>query len=319
MHTQERRSLLAWLSLRMAIIAIELIFVTIVLHRFASLPTPIAFNLLATGSLGVALAFLVALLALARIWRLGTAGAASAGGAIALGLMLSAAPAYFASVAFEKPRVRDVTTDLIRPPAYAALARFRSDGANPTTYSSVKYAARQLRSYPDIVPIISPRSTTDAYNVAALVVKKLEWTIVDEAPPGALDGEGRIEAVENSLILGLPDDITIRVSGNDRLSRIDVRSSARYGEYDLGRNAERVRALLKDLYAGLDASIPTETPEELQAREEEAKVKSAKKSSASSEGRRKKRARARLSAQRERARRARLRPKAPPLSPDTLF
>lgn len=48
----------------------------------------------------------------------------------------------------------------------------------------------------------------------------------------------------------------IRVLGEDQSARVDVRSASRYGQNDFGRNAERVRAILKEVATRFEASVP---------------------------------------------------------------
>ncbi|MGB5145826.1 MAG: DUF1499 domain-containing protein, partial [Porticoccaceae bacterium] len=57
---------------------------------------------------------------------------------------------------------------------------------------------------------------------------------------------GRIEATETSFWYGFKDDVVIRIAGDDRESRIDIRSKSRVGKSDLGKNAERIRAFQKN-------------------------------------------------------------------------
>lgn len=60
------------------------------------------------------------------------------------------------------------------------------------------------------------------------------------------------------MIVGFYDDLVIRVSGDEERARIDVRSASRYGSIDLGRNAEHVRQLLKDIVVRMESVIPAE-------------------------------------------------------------
>jgi uncharacterized protein (DUF1499 family) len=49
--------------------------------------------------------------------------------------------------------------------------------------------------------------------------------------------------------MGFTDDIVVRVAPTTSGSRIDLRSSSRYGRSDFGVNAERIRAYLTALRA----------------------------------------------------------------------
>ena len=55
--------------------------------------------------------------------------------------------------------------------------------------------------------------------------------------------------------------MAICVSGVGKAARVDVRSSARYGDHDLGRNAKRVRVLFSEVKTRLSALDKTEMME----------------------------------------------------------
>ncbi len=70
--------------------------------------------------------------------------------------------------------------------------------------------------------------------------------------------EGRIEAVARTAIMGLREDVVVRVRADGQGSRIDIRSSSRYGSFDFGSNAARVRTLVDDI----DDAIGRQKPEQ---------------------------------------------------------
>ena len=57
--------------------------------------------------------------------------------------------------------------------------------------------------------------------------------------------------------MGLRDDVVVRVRGGNEGSRVDVRSSSRFGSFDFGSNAARIRSLMDDI----DTAIGNEKPE----------------------------------------------------------
>ena len=59
----------------------------------------------------------------------------------------------------------------------------------------------------------------------------------------------RIEAVARSLVLRLPEDVTIRVKPLAEGSVVDIRSASRFGSRDYGDNASRIRKFLAELSA----------------------------------------------------------------------
>ena len=68
--------------------------------------------------------------------------------------------------------------------------------------------------------------------------------------------------------MGFREDVSIRVTPDDEDSRVDIRSSSRYFESDLGSNAARVRKLIDDLNSAADndslkpAKKPAAPPED---------------------------------------------------------
>ena len=64
---------------------------------------------------------------------------------------------------------------------------------------------------------------------------------------------GRIEAVARTPIMGFREDVSIRVRPDSEDSRVDIRSSSRYFESDLGSNAARVSKLIDDINSAAEA------------------------------------------------------------------
>ncbi len=205
------------------------------------------------GALGfAALAILLALLALAVIWKSGAAGLGYVFTAIFLGAVLLAYPAYLGIKAYRLPVISDITTDPIDPPRFEAIARLRARGANPATYAGLYAAEQQRAAYPDVEPLTVSVSAKLAYDSTMAVIAKRKWRIVDAREPVPGRREGHIEAVARTPIMGFRDDVVIRVDGNSDEARIDVRSSSRYGRHDFGANASRIVKLLEDVDAAVD-------------------------------------------------------------------
>jgi uncharacterized protein (DUF1499 family) len=321
-------SRLASRSLWLMAVVLQLVLLAVLLHRFAGLATPVALNLMAVGLAGAALAALMSLIALIDIWRTGRNGTAAACAALVLAGVFFVWPAYLVGEAVSTPILSDVTTDAVEPPSFVGLASARGFGANSITYAAALHAHVQADAYPDIGPVIAPRPVAEAYAIVREVVKKHGLDIAVEEAPGKRGAAGRIEASETTLVMGFVDDISIRIVGDDRFTRIDLRSQSRYGVHDLGRNAQRIRALIKELHVSLDASAPAGT--EVAAIDPEGEAasvgtkkkklkKQAKKSSGELAAPRKSQVRARSSAQREQALKGKPRKRAARRRRDTLI
>ena len=72
---------------RIAVFFLQLLILTVLLHRFAGLGTAAAINLILVSSVGMAIAVIIAIVSLVRIWFGGQTGAANDFAAIAVGLV----------------------------------------------------------------------------------------------------------------------------------------------------------------------------------------------------------------------------------------
>lgn len=242
---------------RGALFALGLVAAAAFLHRLFEMPTPVAYNLFVVA-LGVALlSILCAVAASAVIWHTGRPGTARVLFAVILSIALLAVPLIYLASLREYPLIADVTTDFDNPPAFADTAKLRGPGSNPVAYDKARAADEQARAYPDIKPMVVARPTDDVHGLVVEALKRLKMEIAREVPPDPETGEaGLIEAVDRTLIMGLYEDVAIRVSGGEARARIDIRSASRFGSADMGRNAERVRAIVKEVQARLDATVP---------------------------------------------------------------
>ena len=256
---EEPTSRLAVWARRMALFSLVAVVISVIVVRSGLVeigPAVISFVVALAPSV---LALLLAAAALAVIWIDGLRGMGRAFAAIAIAGALLAYPTYLAYRAYKLPWIYDVTTDPIDPPRYDVLARLRPRDANPIAYAGLYAAEQQRAAYPDIEPLDEDATPEAAYNAALAVITKRKWTILDRRPPQtAARREGHIEAVARSLIMGFADDIVVRVRGGADGSRIDVRSSSRYGSFDFGSNATRVIALINDI----DDAIGNQKPEQ---------------------------------------------------------
>lgn len=239
---------------RVALFSGALICMSILLHRLLGMPTPLALNLFVVAFALAGLAILLGGIALADVWKRGAEGApwAMIGMLIAGGIFiwpLSFLPSYL-----ELPVMYDATTDVQAPPRFVALAKERVPGSNPIEYPARRFAELQKATYPDLRPLYVNRGLDDTFELVLDTVKRMRFHIVAEAAPRPRQA-GTIEAVDRTTVIGFYDDVVIRVDSDQGRSRVDVRSSSRYGLHDMGRNASRVRRVLTEIQTRVDASI----------------------------------------------------------------
>jgi uncharacterized protein (DUF1499 family) len=251
-ETEATSQLAVW-ALRIAGFAVAATVLAIVIVRLGQWETKPAVTAFA-GALAIAvIALLVAFAAFAVIWMEGLGGMRAALAAMAISLLLLAYPAYLGLKAYHLPWIYDVTTDPIDAPRYEWLARIRPADANPAAYAGLYAAEQQRRAYPDIGPLSTSATPEAAYKAALTVMNKHKdsflapyWRVVDAREPAGRR-DGRIEAVARSTLMGFRDDVVVRVREDPDGARIDARSSSRYGSFDFGTNASRIRRLLNDI------------------------------------------------------------------------
>jgi len=251
---------LARWSSRIALFSASLLAVGIPLHHFTSFPTPVALNLFKVALAGAGLAVLIGLIALAQIWKRGHAGAITVAVGILLPLLVWAWPLTYLPAFFRLPPINDVSTDVVNPPRFVALAKQRPRDANPPAYPGERFAKEQQKAYPDLRPFTVDRSVEETFELVEEVVHKLKWKVAAVDPPtDRAARSGTLEATDRTLLVGFTDDIVVRVEGGASQSRVDVRSASRYGIGDLGQNATRVRQFLTEMYARLETTAPLGT------------------------------------------------------------
>lgn len=224
--------------------------------------TPNALNLIKLTMLGGILAIALSMIAALQIWRKGGPGKTHIVSGTLLGFSLLSWPFLFVPQYLDLPKINDVTTDTKTPPQFVMIRQSRPKDANDLTYPGETFAALQKATYPDLAPLRVNRSNTEAFEIVKETLRRMNMTIINEARPGETASQpGVIEAVDRTLILGFYDDVAVRIKGNQRAARIDIRSASRYGQHDLGQNALRTRAMLKEIVIRLEATVPSSPSE----------------------------------------------------------
>ena len=254
-YQSEPFSGLATWARNLAVFSVVAVAVSILIVRFGFLEMKPA---LATffGALGLAgLSILIGLAGFAAIWQNGTRGMARILLAFMIDAVVLAYPGYLAWQYRKLPPIHDITTDPIDPPRFEALGRLRSgDGANTAVYAGLYSAEQQRQAYPDIEPVELEIPVDRAYAITLQLVNKRKWLVIDERAPQPPRRIGRIEAVARTPIMGFREDVSIRVTPDGEESRVDIRSSSRYFESDLGSNAARVAKLIDDINTAAEAA-----------------------------------------------------------------
>ncbi len=262
-------------SQRIALCFLLLFLITFGMHRFSQIGTPVAMKLFGIAVTGAVAALLLGIAALVSIWREGYKGAGRALTGVFVSALLLALPLWSLPNLMTLPRIHEVSTDTKSPPEFQKVAALRKGEANPADVDPVALAS-QAKAYPDLQPLTVKRSSAEVFSAVREAATSLKWRIIAEKPPEK-GAPGTIEAVDRSLIFGFTDDVVIRVTGNEQKAQVDARSSSRYGQHDLGRNADRIRTFFSEVKTKLAAIETSEQMQKAVLQREEASKRAAEK------------------------------------------
>jgi uncharacterized protein (DUF1499 family) len=263
---------------RIALFFVQLLILTVLLHRFASLSTPAAINLLVVSLAGLLIAIAIAVGSLIRIWFGGQSGASHAVAAVFIACLGLALPGYYLAKAARLPMLTDVQTSPDEPLEFTTLNTMRPANAIPLKDPTPAQIDAQDDAYPDLEPMTLERSAPEVFSIVHEAVDRLGWDIVVNEPPGET-GIGHIEATARSLIMGFTNDVVIQIKGDDAHAQIDARSVSRYGMTDFGANAKYIRKLFAEVSAALEKGEKTVLEQAEPKKDEAEKPKAIKKRS----------------------------------------
>jgi hypothetical protein len=263
---------------RIALFFVQLLILTVLLHRFASLSTPAAINLLVVSLAGLLIAIAIAVGSLIRIWFGGQSGASHAVAAVFIACLGLALPGYYLAKAARLPMLTDVQTSPDEPLEFTTLNTMRPANAIPLKDPTPAQIDAQDDAYPDLDAMTLERSAPEVFSIVHEAVDRLGWDIVVNEPPGET-GIGHIEATARSLIMGFTNDVVIQVKGDDAHAQIDARSVSRYGMTDFGANAKYIRKLFAEVSAALEKGEKTVLEQAEPKKDEAEKPKAIKKRS----------------------------------------
>ena len=263
---------------RIALFFVQLLILTVLLHRFASLSTPAAINLLVVSLAGLLIAIAIAVGSLIRIWFGGQSGASHAVAAVFIACLGLALPGYYLAKAARLPMLTDVQTSPDEPLEFTTLNTMRPANAIPLKDPTPAQIDAQDDAYPDLDAMMLERSAPEVFSIVHEAVDRLGWDIVVNEPPGET-GIGHIEATARSLIMGFTNDVVIQIKGDDAHAQIDARSVSRYGMTDFGANAKYIRKLFAEVSAALEKGEKTVLEQAEPKKDEAEKPKAIKKRS----------------------------------------
>ena len=140
------------------------------------------------------------------------------------------------------PPIHDISTDLVNPPEFVAIAPLRADAPNPVEYAGVEAATQQRAAYPELQTLNYPQSKSELVEATKQAIDHLGWQLVN------IDADqGIVEATDRTMWFGFKDDVIVRITDNGSERLVDIRSKSRVGGSDLGKNAERIHKFIEEL------------------------------------------------------------------------
>lgn len=160
-----------------------------------------------------------------------------------VGLMPLVAAGSGLGAAFQHPRIFDVSTDLVKAPAFVAALQLPENAGRNMSFPP-ENAARIAQGYPELEPLLLNLAPEQAYARAVEVADQMKnWTLTRrDASTLAFEG------VVATKLFRWKSDVTVRVlPAEGGRSRVDMRARSRDEQSDLGANEQWIRSFFKEL------------------------------------------------------------------------
>ena len=148
-------------------------------------------------------------------------------------------PLSMMSKAKSVPPIHDITTDLVNPPKFVAILALRADAPNPAAYQGEEIASQQREAYPELQTQKYQQTAEQVFDAAIAAVNDMGLEVVNSDKT-----LGLIEAYDTTTFFGFVDDVVIRIQSDGQMTMLDARSKSRVGKSDIGKNAQRLNALI---------------------------------------------------------------------------
>jgi Protein of unknown function (DUF1499) len=216
--------------------------------RFGGIPP---LNGLLVMGLAIVIAVVAVVFALGgfvKIWRYGAPGTGINARALLLALALLVWPALMAVSAVRLPVINDVTTDTVDPPSFSRsrAAVDARQGFIPAEFDRLR-ATDQADNTSPFRTIVIEQTPEEVMALALKAATNLGWVIVDSVSPSGRTANGRIDCVVTTFLFKFPDDVTIRIRPGVAETRVDLRSTSRFGRHDFGVNTQRIVSFSKEI------------------------------------------------------------------------
>lgn len=232
---------------RLGSVAIPLVIIAVVLHRFRLITSDLFLVAALAAGIVALLAVLVSLIALARLWQTGDQGWGKALAGLAFGLICLVPYCWYGALALRYPAVTDIaTTDrglmpLMLEPGTAAMPP-------PKMLTRAEMAA----VFPNVETRTYPLGLAQTFVLVHRLVDENGWDVRLMRDPAMGAQVGQINAQTMNLV-GWREEVVIRVTGDVAASAVDMRSASLNALHDFGSNGKRI----EDFLAALDDAVTT--------------------------------------------------------------
>jgi hypothetical protein len=245
---------------RLGSVAVPLVIISVLLHRFRLITSDLFLAAALAAGLVALLAVLVSLVALARLWQSGDQGWGKALAGLLFGTLSLLPYAWYGNLMLAYPPVTDIaTTDR------GLLPLGFEPGMQAMPAPKMLSAAELARIFPNVETRTYPLGLVPTFGLVQALVAGNGWTIRMLREPTAGFDAGQI----NAQIMTLPgwrEEVVIRVAGTLTSSTVDMRSASLNALHDFGSNGTRIEqflAALDDAVTGLlrdnpNANLPVE-------------------------------------------------------------
>ncbi|KKB76652.1 hypothetical protein VW35_17995 [Devosia soli] len=232
---------------RLGSLAVPLVVLPVGMHHLKLIDSP-SFFIVALGAMALAaIAILVSLLALVRLWYSGDQGWGSALLGLLFGLFSMAPFTYYGYLAATYPPVTDIAT----VPRGELPLLFLPDTAQMPPPKLLS-AEEQARVFPNATTRTYPLDPTQLFAIVTRLADAEGWDIRLSRDPGADGTPGRINA-RIVTIPGWTEEAVIRVSTRTGGSSVDMRSASINAPHDFGSNGTRI----ENFMIALDNEVTT--------------------------------------------------------------
>jgi hypothetical protein len=232
---------------RLGSVAVPLVVLSVLLHRFRLITSDLFLVAALAAGLVALLAIAVSLVALARLWQTGDRGWGRALAGLLFGTMSLLPYAWYGSLMLRYPAVTDISTTE-RGPMPLVFEPGTANMPPPKMLSAAEMAVE----FPNVARRTYPLGLVPAFAVVRGLVDANGWELRMLREPGSDDDVGQL----NAQVVTLPgwrEEVVIRVRGTATDSTVDMRSASLNALHDFGSNGLRIEAFL----AALDDAVTT--------------------------------------------------------------